>query len=66
MLNTSCTGTIRSKVQFKCTVLVGKAQKKYHPDMKTLFKNCQFYLFYLEKIKSIVSEKPKTEFLTIE
>lgn len=66
MLNTSCIGTIRSKVQLNCTVLVCKAEKKYHPDMKNSLKNCQFYLFYLEKRKNIVSEKPKTQFLMTE
>lgn len=32
MLNTSCIGTIRSKVKFKCTVLVCKTQNKYQPE----------------------------------
>lgn len=64
MLNTSCIGKIRSKVQFKCTVLVCKAQKKY-PNMKNASKYCQFYLLYLEIRNIIVSGKPKTQFLVV-
>lgn len=64
MLNRSCIGTIRSKVQFRCTVLVCKAQKKYHSDMKKKIEKLSG-LFHVEKRKSIVSKKPKTQFLMI-
>lgn len=66
MLNTSCIGTIRSKVKFKCTVLICKSQNKYQPDMKKTLKNCQFCFLCLEKRKNLVSEQPKTQLLLIE
>lgn len=50
MLNTSCIGTVRSKVKFKCTVLVCKSQNKYQPEMK---KNIEKFsvLFLLSRKK---------------
>lgn len=66
MLNTSCIGTVRSKVKFKCTVLVCKSQNKYQPEMKKTLKNFQFYFFYLEKRKNLISEQPKTQLLMME
>lgn len=66
MLNTSCIGTVRSKVKFKCTVLVCKSQNKYQPEMKKTLKNFQFYFFYPEKRKNLISEQPKTQLLMME
>lgn len=66
MLNTSCIGTVRSKVKFKCTVPVCKSQNKYQPEMKKTLKNFQFYFFYLEKGKNLISEQPKTQLLMME